>query len=145
MQPSALSSPPQRLAWFVGGVAASLATLALLGPAFALQESEAPRPFPMGASGMSADSNNRMVAVTGVDITGQSVLYLVDSWNMQLAVYQASGGAGGTQNIKLVGARRIDLDLQLHGFNDKTELDGQPLTYDDLAERFDEDVEDDGR
>ena len=48
-----------------------------------------------------------------------------------------------TQNIKLVGARRIDLDLQLHGFNDKTEIDGQPLTYDDLSARFEKDV--DGR
>ena len=150
MQPSTPSPSPssaaprsQRLAWFAGGVVAALAALVLLGPALAGQQSEGPRPVPMGASGMSADSNNRMIAVTGVDITGQSVLYLVDSVNMQLAVYQASGGAGATQNIKLVGARRIDLDLQLHGFNDKTEIDGQPLTYDDLSARFEKDV--DGR
>ncbi|MEM9801690.1 MAG: hypothetical protein AAGA20_15295 [Planctomycetota bacterium] len=145
MQPS---SPPadrrQRVAWFFGGVVAALAGLALLGPALAApmaqQQESGPRPIPMGASGMSADSNNRMIAVTGVDITGQSVLYLVDTENYQLAVYQASGGAGATQNIKLVGARRIDLDMQLDGFNDKTELDGQPLTYKDLARRFDQEV-----
>jgi len=100
------------------------------------------RPIPMGASGMAADSNNRMIAVTGVDITGQSVLYVIDSVNPHLAVYQASGGASGTQNIKLVAARRIDLDLQLDGFNDKTTLDGRPLPYKELESRFDVEVDD---
>ena len=101
------------------------------------------RPIPMTANGMSADSNNRMIAVTGVDITGQSVLYLVDTIDKQLAVYQAAGGAPGTNSIRLVGARRIDLDLQLAGFNDKTETGGKPLTYEDLEKRFSTEV--DGR
>jgi len=146
--PSLVDDRRQRIAWFAGGVVASVTALALLGPVLAgpasegTQETQAVRPVPMGASGMSADSNNRMIAVTGVDITGQSVLYLIDSVNMQLAVYQASGGSPGTQNIKLVGARRIDLDLQLHGFNDKTELDGRSFTYDDLNEMFTKEVDD---
>lgn len=79
----------------------------------------------------NADSNNRMIAVTGIDVTGASVLYLVDTINYHLAIYQASGGAQGTQGVKLVGARRIDLDLQLHGFNDKSKY-----TYEDLRDEF---------
>jgi hypothetical protein len=74
--------------------------------------------------------------VTGNDITGQSVLYLVDTIDKQLAVYQASGGAPGTQNVKLVGARNISLDLQLDGLNDRTMVDKKPLTYKDLERRF---------
>lgn len=132
-------APAARLAWFAGGALCAFAAATALGPAFARQGDL--RPIPMTASGMSADSNNRMIAVTGVDITGQSVLYLVDTEAKQLAVYQASGGAPGTNSIRLVGARRIDLDLELDGFNDKTTIDGQPLTYKDLARRFERDVD----
>ncbi|MEZ6005728.1 MAG: hypothetical protein R3F33_16285 [Planctomycetota bacterium] len=86
--------------------------------------------------GATADSNNDMIAVTGVDVTGVSVLYLIDTKSKKLAVYQASGGSGGTQGIKLVGARNIALDLQLDGFNDKTEYKGRPLRFQDLQKRF---------
>lgn len=79
----------------------------------------------------TADSNGRMIAVTGIDITGASILYLVDTENPHLAVYQASGGSGSTQGVRLVGARRIDLDLMLDGLNDKSEFG-----YKDLEERF---------
>ena len=85
----------------------------------------------MTQAGSSSDSNNRMIAVTGVDLTGSSVLYLVDTVNQRLAVYQATGGAASTQGIKLIGARRIDLDLRLHGLNDRSEY-----TFKDLAEQF---------
>jgi len=86
-------------------------------------------PSPSGA--VTADSNNRMIAVTGIDITGASILYLVDTVNYRLAVYQATGGSESTNGVKLVGARRIDLDLQLHGLNDKSKY-----TYDDLRKAF---------
>jgi hypothetical protein len=92
--------------------------------------------LPGVSHGGTADSNNRMIAVTGVDVTGQSVLYLVDTEARQLAVYQASGGSSGTQGLKLVGARRIDLDLQLDGFNDKTTNGSTALTYKDLRAQF---------
>lgn len=71
--------------------------------------------------GGTADSNGQMIAVTGTDVTGASILYLVDTERRQMAVYQASGGSASTQGIKLVGARRIALDLELDGFNDKSE------------------------
>jgi hypothetical protein len=72
-----------------------------------------------------------MIAVTGVDVTGASVLYLIDTIDYRLAVYQATGGADSTQGLKLIGARRIDLDLKLHGLNDKSKY-----TYDALREEF---------
>jgi hypothetical protein len=87
--------------------------------------------LPATPGAVTADSNNRMIAVTGIDITGSSILYLVDTVNYRLAVYQATGGAESTQGIKLVGARRIDLDLQLHGLNDKSKY-----TYERLREEF---------
>ncbi len=86
--------------------------------------------------GGTADSNRRMIAVTGVDVTGQSILYLVDTVGQQICVYQASGGSSSTRGVKFVGARRIELDLLLDGFNDKTESNGKPLAFKDLQEVF---------
>src|SRR5262249_38215231 len=81
----------------------------------------------------NADSNQSMIAVTGIDLTGSSILYLVDTQNRQLAVYQASGGSDSMQGLKLVGARRIDLDLKLYGYNAKSES-----SFEELQRRFDE-------
>jgi len=82
-------------------------------------------------SGGNADSNGSMIAVTGVDLTGSSILYVIDTESRQLAVYQAQGGGSSMQSVKLVGARRIDLDLQLYGFNDRSEY-----KYEELEKRF---------
>ncbi len=92
--------------------------------------------LPTLAAGGTADSNGRMIAVTGVDVTGQSILYLIDTIGHQICVYQASGGSSSTQGIRFVGARRIDLDLLLDGFNDKTESGGKPLAFKDLQAIF---------
>jgi hypothetical protein len=81
--------------------------------------------------GATSDSNSQMIAVTGVDRTGASVLYLVDTQAKQLAVYQASGGTSSSTGLKLIGARRLDLDLQLFGYNDKSEH-----SYRDLEKQF---------
>src|SRR5688572_8237975 len=79
----------------------------------------------------TADSNGRMIAVTGMDVTGASVLYLIDTESRHISVYQAQGGTASTASIKWVGGRNIDLDLQVDGFNDKSEL-----SYKELARRF---------
>lgn len=79
----------------------------------------------------TADSNHSMIAVTGIDLTGSSVLYLVDTEKKQLAVYQANGGGDSSQSLRLVGARRIDLDLQIEGLNDKSQY-----SYEELQKRF---------
>jgi hypothetical protein len=85
------------------------------------------QPQPMVPAFGTSDSNGAMIAVTGIDLTGASILYLVDTESKHLAIYQATGGAPGTQGLKLVGARRIDLDLQLDGLNDRSEYSVQEL------------------
>lgn len=95
---------------------------------------QAPLPtvaLPASNHGGSADSNDRMIAVTGVDLTGQSLLFLIDTLNPHIAVYQASGGSTSMQEIKLVAARRVDLDLLLDGFNDRSQY-----SYKDLQSTF---------
>ncbi|MEC8652069.1 MAG: hypothetical protein VXY92_05875, partial [Planctomycetota bacterium] len=63
---------------------------------------------------------------------GTQVLYLIDTNTRQLAVYEARGGSEGNRRVVLVGARRIDLDLQLPSYNDRSEYE-----YDDLKKLFD--------
>lgn len=86
-------------------------------------------------AGVSADSNSQMIAVTGVDRTGASVLYLIDTENKQLAVYQATGGTSSKMGLRLVGARRLDLDLELVGYNDQSDYSYRELQkqFSDLA------------
>jgi hypothetical protein len=79
----------------------------------------------------TADSNDAMIAVTGMDVTGASILYVIDTERRQLAVYQANGGTSSTMGVRLVGARNIDLDLQLDGYKDKSDY-----TYKELAREF---------
>jgi len=88
------------------------------------------KPFATPGYGTS-DSNNRMIAVTGVDVTGGSILYLIDTENRHISVYSAQGGTSSTSNIKWIGGRNIDLDLQVDGFNDKSEH-----SFKELARRF---------
>lgn len=78
-----------------------------------------------------AASANGFVAVTGSYGVGTSVLYLIDTVNRQLAVYEARGGSAEQRRVVLVGARRIDLDLQLRGYNDRSEYE-----YDQLQDLF---------
>ncbi|MFT7678022.1 MAG: hypothetical protein ACI8QC_002008 [Planctomycetota bacterium] len=133
------TSTTQRLPWILCGMLCMALLGSLLPPAIAQdggdQETDDPRYLPTPAGG-NADSNQDMIAVTGVDLTGTSVLYLVDTRTKQLVVYQASGGGKSTQGVRLVGARNISLDLRLDGFNDKTESGGRPLSYKQLEEQF---------
>ena len=79
----------------------------------------------------TADSNGSMIAVTGVDVTGGSLLYLIDTETRHLSVYQATGGTKSTMNLQWVGGRNIDLDMQVDGFNDKSEY-----SFKELSSRF---------
>lgn len=91
-----------------------------------------PEPLVFGGdSGGSAASNNGFMAVTGSYGIGTSVLYLFDTNNKQLLVYEARGGTQSMRRLVLVGARRIDLDLELIDYNDESEY-----TRRDLARMF---------
>ena len=57
----------------------------------------------------------------------------IDTNTKQLAVYEARGGSAGGRKLFLVGARRIDLDLQLVGYNDDSETE---VHYEQLQRRF---------
>lgn len=78
----------------------------------------------------TANSNQRMIAVTGVDVTGSSVLYLIDTQTLRLCVYQATS-TGANQGVRFVGARRIELDVELNGYNDKSQY-----TYASVLDEF---------
>jgi len=89
--------------------------------------------LPLSPGYGTADSNGSMIAVTGVDVTGGSLLYLIDTEAHQLTVYQATGGTRSTMNVRWVGARNLDLDLQVDGWNDESEY-----TYKQLAAAFED-------
>lgn len=137
-EPTSESTPQPRqepvpTRWLLVGLVLALVGLTLDST---LAQDEETQVIPTLGIGGNADSNGRMIAVTGVDVTGQSILYLIDSEGQQICVYQASGGASSTQGIKFVGARRIELDLLLDGFNDKTESNGKPMAFKDLQRIF---------
>lgn len=73
--------------------------------------------------GGSSGSANGFVAVTGSYGVGTSVLYVLDTAGRQLAVYEARGGSTEQRRLVLVGARKIDLDLQIESYNDRSEFD----------------------
>ena len=79
----------------------------------------------------STSSANGFLAVTGSYGMGTQVLYVIDTNSRQLAVYEARGGSTEQRRIVMVGARRIDLDLQLPGYNDRSEYE-----YGDLEKLF---------
>lgn len=83
------------------------------------------------SSGDSSGAANGFIAVTGSYGVGTSVLYVLDTRSKQLAVYEARGGSTNSRRLYLVGARRIDYDLQLVGYNDESEF-----SHGDLANRF---------
>jgi hypothetical protein len=88
-------------------------------------------PLVYGNDGTAAAGTNGILAVTGSYGVGTSVLYLIDTVSRQLAVYEARGGSQGSRRVYLVGARKIDLDLQLQGYNDESEW-----PYEELLRKF---------
>ncbi|MEW6072278.1 MAG: hypothetical protein AB1726_06720 [Planctomycetota bacterium] len=116
-----------------GGIlVAGLALAALgLGAESQVSTDQSSRSIPVVPGYGTADSNGTMIAVTGIDVTGGSILYLVDTQARQLAVYSATGGTSSTMGVKFIGARKIDLDLRVDGYNDKSDY-----TYKELAEQF---------
>jgi hypothetical protein len=90
-------------------------------------DASAKEPLVYGDDSGHTASANGFVAVTGSYGVGTSVLYLIDTHSRQLAVYEARGGPAEQRRVVLVGARRIDLDLQLEGYNDRSEYEYKQL------------------
>ena len=120
----------------LGWILAAGFGVALLAASVESSPQETPEPglqtqgLPITQGYATADSNGSMIAVTGIDVTGSSLLYLVDTESRHLTVYQATGGTRSTMKLKWVGARNIDLDLQVDGWNDESEY-----TYKAATER----------
>ncbi|MHC4838509.1 MAG: hypothetical protein ACYTF3_10055 [Planctomycetota bacterium] len=93
-----------------------LAAAALAGGALALLL----RPLPVAAQG-TADAGSRYVAATGQYMDNTSLLYVLDQETQRLAVYEARGGAENSRRVVFIGARNIELDTLLDGFNDESE------------------------
>ncbi len=85
------------------------------------------QPVVVVEEGGQSASGNGFLAVTGSYGVGTSVLYVIDTVSRQLAVYEARGGSAEQRRVILVGARKIDLDLQLEGYNDRSEYDYRNL------------------
>jgi len=73
--------------------------------------------------GSDSNSNNRFVAVTTPIGSGESVTFVLDAETEQLAVYRFQRDKG----LMLVAARKIDYDLKLSGFNDRSEYTREEL------------------
>ncbi|MCA8956649.1 MAG: hypothetical protein KDC87_11295 [Planctomycetes bacterium] len=87
------------------------------------EPTKAPEPLVFGGDGGGGSASaNGFMAVTGSYGIGTSVLYLFDTTRKQLLVYEARGGSQSMRRLVLVGARRIDRDLELLDYNDESEF-----------------------
>ncbi|MBI1852851.1 MAG: hypothetical protein HYR85_21125 [Planctomycetes bacterium] len=90
----------------------ALVVLALLCILLALSHVVTPTPL----RAQTADSNSSMIAVTGNYASGSSVLYVIDTNSRNLAVYETRNG----RDLTLVAARKIEYDLKLERYHDKS-------------------------
>jgi hypothetical protein len=98
-------------------------------------------PAPQGRTGLEgrtsalrpsdSDSNNRFVAVTCPTVSGESVLFLVDSVAEQVAVYRYRWGQG----LEFLSGRKIEYDLKVSGYRDVSEL-----SFDQMREAYQKEV-----
>ena len=84
-------------------------------------------PLVFGESGSTGASANGFIAVTGSYGVGTSVLYLIDTVNGQISVYEARGGTQSMRRLVWVGARRIHRDLEVLGYRDESEYSFRDL------------------
>ena len=121
------SSRTEGLVWILG--AALL--LSVLVPRGEPRQDQEPVPVLNPPAYATSDSNGRMIAVTGIDVTGTSVLYVIDTVDKRLSIYQADGGGKSTAGVRWVGARNIGYDFEVDGWNDRSEV-----SYKELRSRF---------
>ncbi len=78
-----------------------------------------------------SNSNNRFVAVTCPVGSGESVLFVLDAKNEQLATYRFARKKG----LEFLGGRKIDYDLRISGWNDRSKY-----TRDEMKRLFDRQI-----
>jgi hypothetical protein len=94
-----------------------LKSLIIVALALALGLALGWRPTPTRAAlGGSTDGNSDLIAVTGSYGSNASVLFVIDTKSRNMAVYKSMNG----QSVELVGARKIEHDLKLMSYRDKS-------------------------
>lgn len=68
---------------------------------------------------------------TGNSATGGALLFVLNTRSRVLNVYEAEGGSRATRGLAFVASRKIERDLYVTGYNDKSEY-----SYRDLVERI---------
>ncbi|MFH0944101.1 MAG: hypothetical protein V2A76_02790 [Planctomycetota bacterium] len=68
---------------------------------------------------------------TGSGASGGALLFVLNTRSRVLNVYEAEGGTRATRGLTFVASRKIERDLYVTGYNDKSEY-----SYQDLVERF---------
>ena len=76
-----------------------------------------------GPTASDSNSNNRFVAVTTPIGSGESALFVLDSEREQITVYRYSRNRG----LKFLAARKIDYDLKIDGYEDKSDYSRSKL------------------
>lgn len=91
--------------------------------------------------GGTSDSNNKAIALSASNGSGESVVYYFDTAANRLLVYQYKGLVSGNRplrpgdrgGLRLLAARHIDFDLRLEGYRDLSER-----TREQLREKWEE-------
>jgi len=68
---------------------------------------------------------------TGTAAHGGALLFVLNTKTRTLNVYEAEGGSRATRGVTFVASRKIERDLYVTGYNDKSEY-----SYQDLVERI---------
>ncbi|MBI4879151.1 MAG: hypothetical protein HY812_05755 [Planctomycetes bacterium] len=68
---------------------------------------------------------------TGAPLQGGALLFVLNTRTRVLNVYEAEGGTRTTRGLTFVASRKIERDLYVTGYNDKSEY-----SYQDLLKRF---------
>lgn len=82
-------------------------------------------------SAAPAEEPSEFLMTTGTAAHGGALLFVLNTATRTLNVYEAEGGSRATQGVTFVASRKIDRDLYVTGYNDKSEY-----SYQDLVERF---------
>jgi hypothetical protein len=83
-------------------------------------------------AGGATDANRNLIAVAADYGNGTSAVFVIDTNLRRMAVYKAMNGT----SVELIGARKIDQDLRLMEFNDRTAESHRVQNLDRLYEDY---------
>lgn len=76
-------------------------------------------------------AEDEFLMTTGTAAHGGALLFVLNTRTRTLNVYEAEGGSRATRGVTFVASRKIERDLYVTGYNDKSEY-----SYQDLVERI---------